>query len=277
MSFRTLALSGVAALALGIATPRPAQAQMLVFDSATLTQLVASVQQGLQELAYLQNQLQVAEQSYNTVTQTLSQIQNINNISQNQLTHLTNFYQSFAHVTLVTQLVPILQAQSSITPLAALATIENDLRGAGFSGSLASSSLLAVNQIYKPTGTDFAATHMNQSAAATSGQMAAAQGLYTSAQTRASGMQQLMSQLAMSADPKQTADLAARASIENGITMTQVQQALALHSLQTGQNTVQQQQMDQAWRQDVDNLQASAATAATTSTFSGSGTSLSQW
>src|ERR1700730_5690654 len=73
---------------------------------------------------------------------------------------LTSFYQSFAHLTNASQL--------------------------GFTDNLAGSitAMLAKIQVYKPTGSDFAATQMNNAALASAGQMAAAQQLYSSSTQR---------------------------------------------------------------------------------------------
>lgn len=251
--FRMLLLAGAMAAGVTSLTSRAAYAQVPVFDLSSFGQLVTEAQQGAQEIAQLESQLR--------------QLENINSISQNQLTQLTNFYQSFAHLTSVTQLVPLLQQQSTVNPLPEMAAIENQLRGVGFTGSLASQSqtMLAKNQIYAPSGTDFNATQMNKSAQATAGQMAAAEQLYIASTQRMQAMQQLEQQLAISADPKQTADLTARATMESGIAQAQTNQGLALQVLQSGQTATQGQQMDQAWRQGADSLASDAKTAAAAS------------
>jgi hypothetical protein len=225
---------------------------MAVFDVATFGQLVQQAETGIQQLNTLRNAL---------------------NVNQQQLTQLTSFYQSFAHLTNATQFAPTLLQQSTINPLPEVAQIEAALRGqgVGFTGNLGGSiaTLLAKIQIYKPTGTDFAATQMNNAALASAGQMAAAQQLYSSSTQRIKGLQQLQAQLGNSSDPKQTLDLTARATIENGLAQAQTNQGLALSVLQQAQQATQQQQADQMWRQNAEAL-AAAARAAASAAASGS-------
>jgi hypothetical protein len=245
--FRTIFLAGCAVTALALSEPRPARAQMAVFDVATFGQLVQQAENGLQQLNTLRNAL---------------------NVSQQQLTQLTSFYQSFAHLTNATQFAPTLLQQSTINPLPEVAQIEAALRGqgVGFTGNLGGSiaTLLAKIQVYKPTGTDFAATQMNNAALASAGQMAAAQQLYSSSTQRIQGLQQLQAQLGSSSNPKQTLDLTARATIENGLAQAQTNQGLALSVLQQAQQATQQQQADQKWRQNAEALATQARAAAST-------------
>jgi YesN/AraC family two-component response regulator len=103
---------------------------------------------------------------------------------------------------------------------------------------------------------------MNNAALASAGQMAAAQQLYSSSTQRIQGLQQLQSQLGNSSDPKQTLDLTARATIENGLAQAQTNQGLALSVLQQAQQATLQEQADQTWRQNAEALAAQARTAA---------------
>lgn len=245
--FHTIFLAGCAVTALALSEPRPARAQMAVFDVATFGQLVQQAENGIQQLNTLRNAL---------------------NVNQQQLTQLTSFYQSFAHLTNATQFAPTLLQQSTINPLPEVAQIEAALRGqgVGFTGNLGGSivTLLAKIQVYKPTGTDFAATQMNNAALASAGQMAAAQQLYSSSTQRIQGLQQLQAQLGSSSNPKQTLDLTARATIENGLAQAQTNQGLALSVLQQAQQATQQQQADQKWRQNAEALATQARAAAST-------------
>jgi hypothetical protein len=250
--FHSIFLAGCAVTALALSEPRPARAQMAVFDVATFGQLVQQAENGIQQLNTLRNAL---------------------NVNQQQLTQLTSFYQSFAHLTNATQFAPTLLQQSTINPLPEVAQIEAALRGqgVGFTGNLGGSivTLLAQIQVYKPTGTDFAATQMNNAALASAGQMAAAQQLYSSSTQRIQGLQQLQAQLGSSSNPKQTLDLTARATIENGLAQAQTNQGLALSVLQQAQRATQQQQADQMWRQKAEAL-ATQARAAASAAASGS-------
>lgn len=244
---RAVLLAGSTITALALSGAHPAQAQMAVFDMASFGQLVQSAQNGIRQLETLKDTL---------------------NVSQQQLTQLTSFYQSFAHLTDVTQFAPTLLQQSTINPLPDVAQIEAALRGegVGFTGNLSGSitTLLAQIQVFAPTGNDFAAQQMNNAALASAGQMAAAQQLYSSSTQRIQGLQKLQSQLATSSDPKQTLDLTARATIENGLAQAQTNQGLALSVFQQAQQAAQQQQADQTWRQNAEALAAQARAAAST-------------
>jgi hypothetical protein len=93
---RSLLLAGSTVMALTLAEPRASWAQTPVFDAAALGQLVQQAATGAQQLATLRNTL---------------------NVTQQQLTQLTTFYQSFAQLTNVTQFAPTLLQQSTINPL----------------------------------------------------------------------------------------------------------------------------------------------------------------
>jgi hypothetical protein len=248
---RGLLLSTVALGALAAVSSRPAHAQLAVFDSASFGQLVDEAQQGAQELTKLDTQI--------------ARLESIGSISQASYDQLTNFYNSFSHLDNATEVAPLLTQTSASFPLPELAQVEGLLRGQGFTGTLAAQSqqILSQIQMYRPTGTDFAATQMNTRAQATAGTMATAQTLFSSAEQRQQGMAQLMNNLATSTDPKQSLDLAARATIENGYAQTQANQAAALSILQRSQEEAEQEQAAQAWRQGADNLveQATAAAA----------------
>lgn len=244
-TLRALLLAGYATAGFSVVAPEPACAQMAVFDVSSFLQLVQQAQQGVQELAVLKSQLSV---------------------NQSQYTQLVSFYQSFSHLTHASQFAPTLLQQSTSNPLPEIAQAEAALRGQGigFSGNLAGSiqTLLTTMQVYKPAGTDFAAQQMNNAALASAGQMAAAEQLYSSSTQRIQGLQQLQQQLAVSADPKTTLDLTARATIENGLAQAQTNQGMAMNVMQQAQQQSQAQQQDQAWRQGADGLEAAAKSAA---------------
>lgn len=240
--FRNLLLSTTAIGMLAALSARPAYAQMAVFDSASFGEL-------LQEAAH--------------GTEQITELEQVITVNKNQLTELFTLYSSFSHMTNATQLGPLLLEQSTIHSLPEMAQLEGLLRGQGFTGTLASQAeaMLAKTQIYRPAGTDFAATQMNMAAQATAGQMAAAETLYNSNTQRVDGLQDLMTQLGSSADPKQTADIQARVEIENGYAAAQGNQIKALQVMQKAQEDTQQQQQDQAWRQGAENLVAQSTAA----------------
>ena len=240
--FRHLLFSTTAIGMLATAAARPAHAQMAVFDSASFGQLIQEAEHGTQQIA---------------------QLEQVITVNKNQLTELFTLYSSFSHLTNATQLAPLLLTQSTIHSLPEMAQLEGLLRGQGFTGTLASQAqaMLTKIQLYRPTGSDLAATQMNTAAQATAGQMAAAETLYNSNSDRITGLQNLMTGLGGSADPKQTADIGARASIESGYAQAQTNQVMSLQVMQKAQEDSQQQQQDQAWRQGAENLVAQAKAA----------------
>ena len=240
--FRHLLLASTAAIMFAALPNVSAHAEVFVFDSASFGQLVQEAAHGTQQIAELEQVI---------------------TINKNQLTELFTLYSSFSHLTNATQLAPLLLNQSTIHSLPEMAQLEGLLRGQGFTGTLASQAqgMLAKIQIFRPTGSDLAATQMNTAAQATAGQMAAAETLYNSNSDRITGLQNLMTGLGGSADPKQSADIGARATIESGYAQSQANQALSLQVMQKAQEDSQQQQQDQAWRQGAENLVAQAKAA----------------
>lgn len=252
MSARRLLMTSVAVGALAVGGTRPALALLPVFDAASFGQLLTEAQNGARELAQMESEVQ-------NTTHLLS-------VTQQQLTQLTTFYQSFAHLTSVTQIAPLLAQTSATTPLPELSQIESMLQGGGFAGALAGQAQanLAANQVYAPGSGDFQANQMNAAARSNAATMAAAQALYASASQRQQGLQTLMGGLAASSDPKQSMDIAARATIENGYAQSQANQAAALSVIQKGQDDANQQALEQARRLDDDSFLSAAQSMNTT-------------
>lgn len=240
--FRYLLLSSTAIGLLAVMTTAPAHAQMAVFDSASFGQLIQEAAHGAEQI---------------------TQLEQVITVNQNQLTELFTLYSSFSHMTNATQLAPTLLEESTIHSLPEMAQLESLLRGQGFTGTLASQAqaMLATIQVYRPTGSDFAATQMNTAAQATAGQMTTAETIYNSNTQRVDGLQDMMTQLGASADPKQTADIQARVEIENGYAAAQANQIAAVQVMQKAQDDAQQQQQDQNWRQGAESLVAQATAA----------------
>ncbi len=247
--FRHLLLATTAVGMLVAASSRSAHAQLAVFDGPAFGQLVAQAAHGVTELSDLSVQI--------------TRLESIGAISQASYDQLTNFYNSFAHLDNATQLAPLLSTTSASFPLPEMVQVEALLEGQGFTGTLASQSLRILNSIqhYAPPGTDFAATQMNASARATAGTMATAETIFNSAEQRQQGLAQLMGGVATSTDPKQSLDITARATIENGFAQTQANQVAALQVMQKAQEDAEQQQQDQAWRQGAEGLVAQATAA----------------
>ncbi len=247
--FRHLLLAMTAVEMLVAASSRSAHAQLPVFDAPAFGQLVAEAAHGVTELSDLSIQI--------------TRLESIGAISQASYDQLTNFYKSFAHLDNATQLAPLLSTTSASFPLPEMVQVEALLEGQGFTGTLASQSQRILNSIqhFAPSGTDFAATQMNANARATAGTMATAETIFNSAEQRQQGLAQLMGGVAVSTDPKQSLDITARATIENGFAQTQANQVAALQVMQKAQEDAEQQQQDQAWRQGAEGLVAQATAA----------------
>ena len=213
-------------LSLGL---HPARAQEVVFDPSVFGQVVQEARQGLQQLQQLEEDGQILE---------------------NQYDQLSSFYESFAHLTNVTQLAGLLESPSVMDPLPQVTQLEGMLSGEGFTGSLGSmvNQLEQQNMVDDPTGSDFTAQEMRRDATITADQEALGDSLYNGASQRIEGMQQLDSALASSSDPKQTLDLIARADIENGIAQSQDVQAQSIAIMQRAQEDSSQERQDQEER-----------------------------
>lgn len=248
--FRALLLSSTTIGMLALLSTVPAQAQLAVVDGPAFGQLVLQAAHGAQELIDLSTEI--------------GHLETISALSKDSLVQLTGFYQSFAHLDNVTQMAPTLLQPSTMAALPQLAEMEGMLRGQGFTGTLATQAMamLARTQHFAPAGNDFAATQMNTAARATASTMVSAQGIYSSATQRQQGLNELSAGLADSTDPKQSLDIQARATIENGYAQTQANQIAAIQVMQKAQEDAQQQQAEQEWRQGSENLLSQATAAA---------------
>lgn len=240
---RNSLLTGGAIAMMALLTTPQAHAQLAVVDGPAFGQLLTEAKQGAQQI---------------------EQISQVITNGKAQVNELYNMYESFSHATNATQLATLLLQESTIHSLPEMAELEGLLRGQGFTGTLASQAqvMLAKIQIYRPTGSDFAATQMNTAAQATAGQMASAEAIYNSNTQRVDGLQDMMTQLGTSDDPKQTADIQARVEIENGYAAAQANQVAALQVMQKAQADAQQQQQDQNFRRGAEELLAEANAAA---------------
>jgi type IV secretion system protein VirB5 len=241
-----IAVAVIAALGSSIA-PRPAHALFgvgdVVFDPSVFAQVVQQAKNGLQ-------QLQQLEQNGQILT--------------NQLMQLRTFYESFAHLTDVSQLASILQTPAVTNPLPQITQLEGMLSGNGFTGQLGSLVQQFVNQnrAYAPTGTDWQAQEMQRTANITASQMALGNQLYSSAAQRIQGLSELQARLATSSDPKETLDLIARTNVENGLAQAQALQGQSLMIMQQAQQQAEQQREAEAFRQGADQLVTAAQSAA---------------
>lgn len=242
---RQTILASVAAGALTACLAHPAHADLPVIDIASFEQLV---------------------QQAATEGQQLAQLAQVVSTGKGSLLELQTLYSSLSHMTSVVQLAPTLLDENTIQALPQMVQVEGMLNGQGFTGTLAAQAqaMLSRMQTYRPTGTDPTAVQMNTAAQASAGQMVTAETIYNAQTTRLNGSQDLMASLGQSGDAKETADLQARATIENGYATAQGTQIQAVAVMQRAQEDAQREQQDQAWRQGSDSLlqQAQAAEAA---------------
>jgi type IV secretion system protein VirB5 len=247
MARRQLVATALVAALSSAAVPRPAFALFgigdVVFDPSVFGQVVQQAKNGLQQLQQLEQDGQILT---------------------SQLAQLRSFYESFAHLTDVSQLASLLQTPAVMNPLPQITQLEGMLSGNGFTSQLGSlvQQFVHQNQAYAPTGTDWQAQEMLRSANITAGQMALGNQLYSSAQQRIEGLSQLEGSLATSSDPKETLDLIARSNIENGVAQAQALQGQSLFIMQQAQQQAEQQREAEALRQGADQLVTTAQSAA---------------
>lgn len=246
---RLLAATCVIALGVGATEIRPAYALFgmgdVVFDPSVFAQVEQQATTGLHQL---------------------EQIGQGVNVARSQLTQLTTFYQSFAHITDISGLASVLNSPlvQSAMP-GQVADIERQLSGTGqFTGRLASlvQQFRGQNLIYTPASGTWGFQSVSNAANSTAGQMAAAESLYQAATQRINGFQELKDRIATSSDPKTTLDLQARLLAEQGQAQATAGQAQALQIWQSAQDRNEREQADQAWRQAAHNLTVNAEAAA---------------
>lgn len=244
---RPLAAAALLAVLGSAVMPRPAHALFgvgdVVFDPSVFAQVVQQAKTGLQ-------QLQELEQNGQILT--------------NQLMQLRTFYESFAHLTDISQLASILQTPAVMNPLPQVTEFEGMLSGSGFTGQLGSlvQQFVGRNRAYAPTGTDWQAQEMLRSANITAGQMALGNQLYDSASQRIQGLSELKGRLATASDPKETLDLIARTNVENGLAQAQALQGQSLIIMQQAQQQAERERAAEAFRQGADQLVTTAQSAA---------------
>jgi hypothetical protein len=186
-----------------------------------------------------------------------------------QLIQIRNTVAAVSHGNLaaVSTLVPELGALGMTMPLGqdtsglirAMSGTAGDL---GATASL-TRSLLATNQFYAPTGTDFRAMMINQAALAAAATNASAQIALNSNTQRLTYLNTLRNGLGATADVKAAADATARLAGEHATAQSQTNQLLALLLLRKATAATTETQEQQVWRCSIDALVARARAAAT--------------
>jgi type IV secretion system protein VirB5 len=225
-------LSGLTALALGMASVGTAQAQWITFDPTNYVQAV-------QQVVQLTQQLQVMRQQYQQLMQTYQAISHLPDDVLRQLGQQLN----------IDQFRNVLPSQSSL-----LASMMN---GTGLgSGNLESvaRNYLHQNLIHMATGRDFQALEMRRNATSIAGMQAMASELYQSAADRVSALQGIESQLSGAPDTKAVADIQARIATEQAYIQAQQVQAQSLAMWQASQERNQQHRTLEERRRQVDDL-----------------------
>ena len=243
-------LASVTVASLLLATLQPAHALFgmgdIVFDPSSFAEIELEVQNGLTQIKNL-------EQIYTNARQ--------------QLQELEAFYNLFAHITDVAQLVAVLNSEFIQSPMLADALqLEQAFRGLGLTTSLVGriQAVLGRMQYYAPQAADFAAKHLNDRSTATAGQFTSAEDAYTAEGARIGGLKQLQAQISTD-DPKKIADLQVRAGLETAAAVAQTNRLLAAQMMQQAQRDAAQQQNEQGFRYSADQLRQQAQAAVTAS------------
>ena len=220
----------LAPMAVLASTAMPTQAQVAVFDGASIIQQIQQFEQGAQQLLALQQQLTQAQQLYGSL---------------NKITNMADVA-SILNNPAIRQVLP-----------PDFASVEGLLTGKGTGAAGASQqSLLQGNTTYTSPGNDFYASALQSRANATAGSQALAQQMYDASTARIAGIDQLRQQISVSQDPKTTMDLTARLSAESSFLQADTLRMQALRMVQQAQLDVAQQQAEQQWRQRLDGIKA---------------------
>jgi len=141
-------------------------------------------------------------------------------------------------------------------PLPAVGQITSMLQGGVSVGSLGriAQQFLTADTIYRPSGTDFNATELNNSAASLANVQALATQSLQSIQNHITGLDQLRNQLSSVSSEADLSAIRGRIEAEEADLQAQGVQAQALQTAMLTQQQVEQQEQAQKVRQDDDEL-----------------------
>lgn len=223
-------LAGVSALVFCVAVPASAQFGGMVYDPSNYAQAVEQVRQLQQQYAKMQEQLQTAKSTLDSVSHAPDQ-------ALNQLGQSFNTQQ-------LRQALPTGDG------------VQNLLNGEQLNAQ--AQQFLNKNRVYQPTGDDFAAQEMTRNGQSIANQQAMANSLYQSSTARINALQGLESQLAGAKDAKSVADISARIQQEQAYIQAQQVQAQSLQMWQAAQQRNAEQRSDEQRRQRVESMIAEA-------------------
>ncbi|WP_234422626.1 type IV secretion system protein [Sphingomonas aurantiaca] len=223
-------LAGVSALVLCVAAPASAQFGGVVYDPSNYAQALEQVRQLQQQYAKMQEQLQTAKS-------TLDSVSHLPDQALNQIGQQFNTQQ-------LRQALPTGDG------------VQNLLNGEQLNAQ--AQQFLNKNRVYQPTGDDFAAQEMTRNGQSIANQQAMANSLYQSSTARINALQGLEGQLAGAKDAKSVADISARIQQEQAYIQAQQVQAQSLQMWQAAQERNAQQRSDEQRRQRVESMIAEA-------------------
>ena len=184
-----------------------------------------------------------------------------------QLIQLRNTFAAISHGNLAAlgDVVPELGALGLTSPLGEdMGSVFQALGGTaltlGTTGAL-TRDLLRTDQFYAPSGADFRAMLLNQTASAAATQKALAALALKSSGDRLTHLTKLRNSLSSTSDVKAAADAGARLAGEQATGQAQSNQLLALQVMQTAQAATVMAQEQQAWRCSAEALVARAKAA----------------
>lgn len=228
MSHCRLVVLGVMVGLSGLAAP--AMAQVPVIDATSVAQLVQQLAEAKQQYQELVSQYQELKSTYQAVSQ---------NVNPNQ-------WAQQLEQPLMQNSVP----NTSLLP-GMLDGISPPSQLGGNLGSLAQ-QYLGQNQVYTPTGNDFAATQIQQGENSTADMEAVATQNLQSLEAREAELPQIQDQLNNATTIQQVSSIQARLNAEQNYVQAQQAQAQNLQLLAYEQNQQQQQATAEENRQSAD-------------------------
>jgi type IV secretion system protein VirB5 len=213
-----------------VAAPASAQFGGVVYDPSNYAQALEQVRQLQQQYAKMQEQLQTAK----------STLDSVSHLPDQALNQASQAFQK-------PELRQALPTGSGVQDL---------LNGEQLNAQ--AQQFLNKNRVYQPTGDDFAAQEMTRNSQSIANQQAMANSLYQSSTARINALQGLESQLSTAKDAKSVADISARIQQEQAYIQAQQVQAQSLQMWQAAQQRNAEQRSDEQRRQRVESMIAEA-------------------
>jgi type IV secretion system protein VirB5 len=218
-------------LAIAVLIGPSARAQIPVTDAGAITQLVNQVRQGVQEVQYLQQQVQQVMAVYNAIA------------------HATDLGTAVGALGMLG-----IQNPLPVNPYAVQSLLSGRGSIAGMSGTIGGlfNTNFAANHIYTPTGDSYEATLLQRRATSIAGIEGLSGQLYQSMAQRLPLLAELQDRLTTATDPKDVQDLTARLAAEQSYIQSQHAQAQTLAIMQIAALQDLQQEREEQRHKDID-------------------------